>query len=304
MKLRQCIFGIMAAFLMLSCHIETAAQPKIKGPLYMADRVMSTNRISMGGRLEEYRKAAEYLTPLALIPELAAPAGSGPKNVSADYAFFCDMLSSGRGVEVLPLLFADGLYSQSDTLSFLRGRAAWAARQFAQVEMDMAKVPKSSAFNAPASLYRSVSLVCLDRLDEAVMTCGPVGSDGYSELRSLLLDGIDNMADGRRRSPLAAAAMSALIPGSGKIYAGNLREGVSALITVGALAGVTAECISKNGAGDWRSIGLAAVSGLFYAANIYGSYLSVSATETLIDNARKTAVLFTVGVPLSDLLGR
>ncbi len=270
MKLKQCIVGILAAFLMLS-GLAAAAQPKIKGPLYVADRIMSTNRISQGGRIEALRNAAGDLSPKASITSFAVPEGVSPRPVSKDYAFLSAMLAGERGVEILPLLFADGLYPQSDTLSFLRGCAALAARQFGQAEAEMAAVPVSSAFRPQASLILSQVLG------------GP---------------------QDRRKSPVAAALMSAVIPGSGKIYAGNLREGVSALITVGALAGMTAECISKKGAGDWRSISLAAISGLFYAANIYGSYLSVSTTETIIDNARKTTVLFSIGVPISQSVER
>lgn len=301
---RQCIKGLLAAFMMLSGLAAATAQPRIKGPLYLADRVMSTNRISGGGRIASMKDAEAELTPLASIRTFPLPEGTAPRPIARDYAYLCDMLAGGRGTEVIPLLFADGLYPQSDTLFFLRGRAAWSARQFPKAESLMAAVPGNSVFSDPASLCRGISLVCMGMYTEAVQACSHIDSEEYAVLRGMLLDGIEPLMQERRRSPVAAAAMSAVIPGSGKIYAGNLREGVSALITVGALAGMTVESISKNGMGDWRSIGLAALSGLFYAANIYGSYLSVSTTETLIDNARKTAVLFTVGVPLSELMGR
>lgn len=274
MRQGRYICVILAAFMMLSGFVvNVSAQPKIKGPLYMADRLMSTNRISQGGRMESIRAAAAGLTPLAEIPSFAVPEGAGPRAVSIDYDYLCDMISGGRSIEALPLLFAEGLYPSSDTLAFLRGCASLSVRQVEMAESYMAAVPESSP---------------------------------YASYAARILDGIRQMdsESGRHHSPALAAAMSAIIPGSGKIYAGNLREGVSALITVGALAGMTAECISKKGAGDWCSISLAAVSGLFYAANIYGSYLSVSATETLIDNARKTAVLFTVSMPIPQYLGR
>lgn len=273
MNMRHCICVILAAFMMLSGLINVSAQPKIKGPLYMADRIMSTNRISQGGRMESVRAAAAGLAPLAEIPSIAVPEGVKSRAISIDYDYLCDMISGGRSIEALPLLFAEGLYPSSDTLAFLRGCASLSVRQVDRAGVYLAAVPESSP---------------------------------YASYAARILDGIRQMdsESGRHHSPALAAAMSAIIPGSGKIYAGNLREGVSALITVGALAGMTAECISKKGAGDWRSISLAAVSGLFYAANIYGSYLSVSATETLIDNARKTAVLFTVSMPIPQYLGR
>ena len=94
--------------------------------------------------------------------------------------------------------------------------------------------------------------------------------------------------------------MSAIIPGSGKIYAGDLRSGVSSFLVVGALGLMAAESWKKLGGKDWRTITLTSVFGLFYTANIYGSALSVSIIKQTYEDAQKATLLFDLRIPLHE----
>ena len=109
------------------------------------------------------------------------------------------------------------------------------------------------------------------------------------------------MFTGPKKSPFLAGAMSAVIPGSGKIYAGDLRSGVSTFLIVGALGGMAAESWIKLGGGDWRTIALSSVFGLFYIGNIYGSALSVSLIQNANKDAEKATLLFDLRIPLHRL---
>ena len=92
--------------------------------------------------------------------------------------------------------------------------------------------------------------------------------------------------------------MSAVVPGTGKIYAGDLRSGVSTFLIVGALGGMAAESWARYGLEDWRTIALSSIFGLFYIGNIYGSALSVSVIKDTYADAQKATLLFILNIPL------
>lgn len=79
----------------------------------------------------------------------------------------------------------------------------------------------------------------------------------------------------KNKSPLVAGALSAIIPGSGKYYAGYKRQGFSTFLAVAAIGAVTAEAYIKGGARSIPFIASAGVFTIFYTGNIWGSILSV-----------------------------
>jgi len=79
-------------------------------------------------------------------------------------------------------------------------------------------------------------------------------------------------ADPPSKSPITASILSALIPGAGKIYTGEISDGVIALITTGLFAFLAYDNFqADHNFRAWLFTGLAA---MFYAGNIYGSYSS------------------------------
>ena len=104
--------------------------------------------------------------------------------------------------------------------------------------------------------------------------------------------------ESRRKSPLLAAAASAVVPGLGKIYAGKTGEGISSLLLIGATGAITAEHWVKDGISDWKTILPGLITAALYIGNIYGSYMSVSIYNTDLRNAQNTAVLYNVHIPL------
>ncbi len=71
------------------------------------------------------------------------------------------------------------------------------------------------------------------------------------------------------KSPLTAALFSAIVPGSGKIYAGKTSDGILAFLTTGVFTFLAYDNFNaKHNFRGWLFGGLAA---LFYAGNVYGS---------------------------------
>ena len=78
------------------------------------------------------------------------------------------------------------------------------------------------------------------------------------------------------KSPAIAGVMSALIPGSGRIYAGNWEDGLLSFIVVGVTAWQAYRGFEKRGSSSLYAwiYGLAGIG--FYAGNIYGSIREVN----------------------------
>jgi len=74
-----------------------------------------------------------------------------------------------------------------------------------------------------------------------------------------------------QKSPVFAGILSAVIPGSGKIYAGRFMDGLFSLLTVGILSGMAVYSFYDEGGGSVRGWIYTGVGGIFYLGNIYGS---------------------------------
>jgi hypothetical protein len=104
-----------------------------------------------------------------------------------------------------------------------------------------------------------------------------------------------------RKSPLLASIMSAIIPGSGKIYAGKTGEGISSLLTAGGLGFVTWENYNKKGLKNFKTIFFGALFTTFYIGNIYGTVFSVKIGEQEFQNEYDHKILFNLHVPLRNV---
>ncbi|TND08614.1 MAG: hypothetical protein FD123_2118 [Bacteroidetes bacterium] len=79
----------------------------------------------------------------------------------------------------------------------------------------------------------------------------------------------------KKKSPFVAGALSAIVPGLGKVYAGKPRHGLAAFTPVAVLGVQAFEAYRKGGIKDARFIGYASLFSVFYLGNIYGSALTV-----------------------------
>ena len=238
--------------------------PAVHEPFSWADYVMNTSTIARSGGIYQLRKnTLDVFTPSFEIVRYDA---SGLQAGTLNLDFYSYALGSQLYEDAAGLLFADGLYSPSDTLDYLQGVVSYDIHNFALAADCFARIPEGSPFFLQASGF----------LD--VWTSTPVVE--------------------YKKSPLLAAGMSAVIPGAGKIYAGDLRSGVSTFLIVGALGAMMAESAHKLGWQDWRTIALSSVFGVFYIGNIYGSAVSVSVIRNTYQDAQKASLLFDLHIPL------
>jgi tetratricopeptide (TPR) repeat protein len=91
---------------------------------------------------------------------------------------------------------------------------------------------------------------------------------------SALLDLADEASRPEERSGPAAGLFSALLPGVGKMYAGNWGDGLVSLLLCGFLGGMAAYHFVNDGVGSAPAWIYAVLGGVFYAGNIYGSVVA------------------------------
>lgn len=90
------------------------------------------------------------------------------------------------------------------------------------------------------------------------------------------------------KSPLAAGIFSALIPGAGKLYTGQVSEGITSFLLNGLLAFVSYNNFKNNH--PVRGWIFAGIGAFFYAGNIYGSAVSANIYNAKIDYDYKAEV--------------
>jgi len=74
-----------------------------------------------------------------------------------------------------------------------------------------------------------------------------------------------------RKSPWLAGAMSAVIPGLGRVYIGRWPDGLMSFLLVGLTAGLSAQGFHEDWRDSVRGWVLGSVAALLYVGNVYGS---------------------------------
>jgi hypothetical protein len=91
----------------------------------------------------------------------------------------------------------------------------------------------------------------------------------FDSLYNISLQGLNI----RYKSPVCAALMSTIIPGSGKVYTKQYKDGIYAFLIISAFSYLTYNSIHHDGF-NAGSILYGSIALSFYSANIYGSFKS------------------------------
>lgn len=260
-----------------------------------------------------------------------ADVSGGSRWVSEDYEFAGYLIDNDLKQDARKLLTSSA-YHASDTLSYLRGWAHYQLKELEPAVVWFRSVPSSSAFYDRSFFYANALDAHLG--DYSGQVAGLEAYSGpYAELKGVQLAGLallrddpaafksaaqsfshsdfalaeaeeklDEIYDTRycrpQKSPWLAAAASAVVPGLGKVYAGNVGEGVSSFLITGAMGAITAEHWIKDGPKNWKTIVPAVLTAVLYIGNIYGSYVSVSIYNNQLKDAQETAILYNIHIPL------
>ncbi|NOX36086.1 MAG: tetratricopeptide repeat protein [Calditrichaeota bacterium] len=76
------------------------------------------------------------------------------------------------------------------------------------------------------------------------------------------------------KSPLKAAVLSAIIPGSGKFYVGREQDGLYALFLIAGSAFLSYRGYRNHGVAHFQTIFFGSAAGILYLGNVYGSAIA------------------------------
>ena len=264
------------------------------------------------------------------------------RSAVGDFKFGNYLIGKGLMRDALTLthtLADDYTPAALDTMRYLRGWALYNNHQFAPAATAFSEVGGTSPLYAKSALFGVVCDVesgnlagAKVRLESLATT--PAG-ESHRELIAFergglaLLEGdraeyercreqftyttpaliehqekLNHIADTPipHRSPLVAGLASAVVPGLGKIYAGDLSGGVASFLVVGAFAALTADSWAKAGTpNNWRTITYGTIGSLLYISNIFGSVASVKVYYQNIEEINHQAVMYSIHIPLRSI---
>src|SRR6218665_400792 len=102
----------------------------------------------------------------------------------------------------------------------------------------------------------------------------------------------------KRKSPFIAGALSTVIPGLGKVYAGNNGQALASFLTCGLMEVVAIENYLNFGIRHPQTIFFTGVFGVFYIGNIWGSAVSVQLIKTEKQLENKHNILVGLKLPV------
>ncbi|MBN2189167.1 MAG: hypothetical protein JW699_06920 [Chitinispirillaceae bacterium] len=134
----------------------------------------------------------------------------------------------------------------------------------------------SGELRSRAAVLRIASLLKLYRWHEAVaesesvLKAVPLAAD---DTLTRYLHGIGCQGSAlREKKPYLASVLSALVPGSGKVYAHRAGDGFFSLLVIGTMAWQAYDGYAQGGLLSGRCIAFGLLGLSFYAGNVYGSF--------------------------------
>jgi tetratricopeptide (TPR) repeat protein len=222
---------------------------------------------------EYYRAITEYKKFLILLPDSA----------KADYASFGIAMAYFKGEEygaaVRSFVAVREKYPESGyaiPASYLEGTSQWKLKNY-----DRARVALETLVEQhPESEYapRSLVVISLAALDENKVEVSRQalkrfldrypGHPGEENVREAVVQ-LDRYQELPEKSPVLAGVMSAILPGSGYIYAEHYGDGITAFLINGLFIAGTITAIHQE---NYAVAGIVGGVGVpFYLGNIYGS---------------------------------
>jgi tetratricopeptide (TPR) repeat protein len=141
------------------------------------------------------------------------------------------------------------------------------------------------------------------RFDESVNLINKTQYE-ISESYENLLGISSEIKSHKKKSPFVAGALSVIIPGSGKYYAGKKGEAVTTFISTAGLGLVTLESFKRKGFNNFRTIAFGTAFAFSYAANIYGAVVTVNIIETEYEENVTNSILFNLHIPIRNTFDR
>ncbi len=256
-----------------------------------------------------------------------------------DFDFVMYLIGNGMKEDAEVLL--QNTKANNDSIYFLKGYTDYSNKKLDSAVKNFSLVSKSSDLFTESNFFASLSAAHLGDLGKAVSLIDKIDceTDEIVSLKNFELAGIsllkrdyddfdryiikvdtnnnllsveannllaikNDLISYKKKSPLLAAVLSAVVPGLGKVYAGNTGEGIAAFCLCAPLMAATAENWYKNGITNWKTIAFGVLSAVFYVGNILGTIATVKFNVSQFNNRNDVQILYNIHIPLRNTFRR
>lgn len=152
-----------------------------------------------------------------------------------------------------------------------------------------------------ASLLNSVAAIASHRWEEGERVLKELRQNPTAKEQTEIIDSLSLIVEAYRslpkKSPWLAGIFSAIVPGTGKIYAGQFLDGIYSLLGIGTTAWAAYDGFATDGSSSARGWFFGALSASLYLGNIYGSALSA----TIINNENENQYVLRIQMKFEEL---
>lgn len=227
--------------------------------------------------------------------------------------------------------------TDSDSLYYLKGWSLYSLKQLESSAYNLRKVKPESSFYHKSHFFAAYNYVHTQNYNEAKQVLNQIKlNQKLVQLKNFEISGIALLerdldtyetsrlktqnilpalqtevvnlnklhASIKNRKPKKmwlAGLMSAVVPGSGKIYAGKTGEGIASMLMVTSMGLVTWENHRKLGIKNFKTILFGSIFTIFYVGNIYGSVFSVKISNEEFNHEMDQKILFNIHIPLRNI---
>lgn len=237
---------------------------------------------------------------------------------------------------LIELNYLDGKKS-SDSLYYLKGWSLYSLKQLTNSANNFKRVSKKSTFYHKSHFFAAYNYAHTQNYEDAKKVLSDIQlNSNLQQLKSFESSGIallerdyelfestrikselilpalqtevinldklyTSLKNRKPKKMWLAGLMSAIIPGSGKMYAGKTGEGIASLLMVGSTGLVTWENHRKLGIKNFKTILFGSIFTIFYVGNIYGSVFSVKISNEEFNHEMDQKILFNIHIPLRNI---
>ena len=251
---------------------------------------------------------------------------------------FIDFLTeNNKNREALHLLSNTNELLNSDTVNYLKGMNYYLLKKTDSAALCFNLVAPASNFYTKSKLFESINLSyskkykpalnsfssftidTVKKYDQLInivtagnylllrdykrfdsLSIGFLYNDyNYSNQQSRLVDLKNRSLKLKKKSPFVAGALSAVVPGLGKFYAGKKGAGLAAFAANGALAAMAFESYYRTK--SFKSpqfITFTTLFSFFYVGNIFGSVFSIKQQIKSVNGKINNEILASIHVPV------
>lgn len=263
--------------------------------------------------------------------------GYSQNPANPNFLFIDFLTENNKNREALHLLTQTNELTNSDTVNYLKGMNYYLLKKTDSASQCFNLVTQTSNFYTKSKFFESINLSYSKKYNLAINRFSGFSIDTiqkHNQLLSIIFAGnylllrdyknVDSVSTGflyndykysneqtrlvelkkqslklKKKSPLVAGALSAVVPGLGKFYAGKKGAGLAALAANGALAAMAFESYYRTK--SFKSpqfITFSTLFTFFYVGNIFGSVFSIKQQIKSVNGRINNEILASIHVPI------